>query len=68
MATEILGEEELGTTPKLFWTPGSLALCLCKLGNCAAHPAALFCAANVIIKIIEQNKSLLGIAFAGSCS
>lgn len=68
MTTEVFGEEELSRAPKVFWTPGSLVLSLCKLGSCAAHPAALICAANVVIKIIEQKKILAGLVLVGSSS
>lgn len=54
---EILGQEELSRAPKLFWTPGSLVLSLCKLESCAA---------NVVINIIEQNKLLAGLVLAES--
>lgn len=59
------GEEELDRAPKLFWTPGSLILSLCKLGNCATHHAALICAANVVLKIIYQKKVLAGLILQG---
>lgn len=62
VTTEIFGEEWLGRAPKLFWTPGSPVLSLCKLGSRAACPASLplICAVNVVLKIILKKLYLLG--------